>query len=95
MNLPFITPKRTALDIVIDEALASLQELELGTEEYATAADQIAQLHALKEEKSKKSVSPDVVITVLANLAGILFILHHEQVNVVTSKALSFVVKPK
>jgi hypothetical protein len=31
------------------------------------------------------------VATIAANIAGILMIIHHENVNVITSKALGFV----
>lgn len=38
-------------------------------------------------------ISPDTLAVVLCNLVGILLILNHEKIDIVTSKALGFVMK--
>lgn len=38
-------------------------------------------------------VTPDTVLIVLCNLLGILLILKHEKIDIITSKALGFVMK--
>lgn len=38
-------------------------------------------------------VTPDTVLIVLCNLLGIILILKHEKIDIITSKALGFVMK--
>lgn len=93
--LPRLTQQPTALDTTIDEALTQLSGIEVGSEEYTKKMDQITKLYAIKEKNSPKRVSPDTLVIVAGNLLGILAILGHERAHVVTSKALSFVLKPR
>jgi hypothetical protein len=90
-----IKTQPTVLDETIDDALAQLKGIEVGTDEYTKKMDQITKLYALKEKNSPKRVSPDTMVLVAGNLAGIAMILFHEQAHVVTSKALSFVLKSR
>jgi hypothetical protein len=50
---------------------------------------------ALKAANKPNTVSADTIVTVAGSLAGILAVLSYEHVNVVTSKAMSFIIKPK
>lgn len=86
---------KTKLDVAIDLAHAELAGYEPTEKEYATCIDQMSRLYELKKKETPERVSKDTLAMVAANLLGIVLILHHEQVNVVTTKALSFVVKPK
>lgn len=43
--------------------------------------------------KPSWKVTPDTVLIVLCNLLGILLILKHEKIDIITSKALGFVMK--
>lgn len=63
------------------------------SKEYAAMADQLVKLYAQKANNPSRRISSDVLLTVSANLLGILVIVGHERANVVTSKALSFVMK--
>lgn len=38
-------------------------------------------------------VSPDTIVVVAANLLGILLILNHERLDIISTKALGFVIK--
>jgi hypothetical protein len=90
------TTAETNLQDLIDTAQSQLHAIEADTPEYVAILDQIERLYKLKSRETETSkISPDVLVTVAANLAGILLILNHERLHVVTSKALSFVVKPK
>lgn len=92
----FLEPKpKTELEKAIDEAIASMRVLPPTSDEYATIMERVQRLHKLKEIESPKRVSPDTMLLVGANLVGILLIIRHEEVNVVTSKALSFVMKAR
>jgi hypothetical protein len=87
--------KKTALDDVIDTAIRELSNHEIHTKEYATALERLTELYALKSQEKTDRISKDTLALVLGNLAGILMIVKHEELNVVTSKALSFVGKIK
>jgi len=86
-------PVKTNLDKAIDDLYLQMDDLTGDTQEYAKMADQLVKLHALKMNESSRRVSPDVKATILANLLGILIIVTHERVHVVTTKALGFIKK--
>lgn len=46
-----------------------------------------------KIAEDKKKISPDTALVVAGNLAGILLILNFEKLDIVRSKAMSFVLK--
>lgn len=83
----------SGLDVVIDDLLSEMKTLTSNTKEYALALDHLSTLYKIKEANSKKKLSPDTKALIAANLAGILVIVGFEKANVVTSKALSFVMK--
>lgn len=85
----------TVLDETIDEALAQLKGIEVGSDEYNRKMDQITKLYTLREKHSAKRVSPDALALIAGNLAGIVLILNYERAHVVTSKALGFVLKSR
>lgn len=88
-------PNTENLDELINELqLRVYRNEDLDAKESAKLVDQLIQLYKLREnENSRFSVNPDVLATIAANLAGILLILSFEHAGVVTSKALSFVLK--
>ena len=86
-------PEKTSLDKAIDDLYRQMDDLTGDTQEYAAMADQLVKLHALKMNESSRRVSPDVKATIMANLLGILIIVTHERVHVVTTKALGFIRK--
>jgi len=90
-----ITTEPSNLDVAIDVALESLSKEKPDTDEYTKILDQIVRLNKLKEKPSSSRVSPDALIAVFGNLAGIVLIINHERVNVITTKALGFVMKSK
>jgi hypothetical protein len=86
---------KDGLDEVINELLAEMKTTSGETEEYSAMADQLAKLYPLKKHNTSKWVpSADQMAIVAGNLIGIMLIIHSEQVGVITSKALGFVIKP-
>lgn len=81
------------LEKEIAALLSDMTEQDRSTREYAHMADQLVKLYSLREKK--KRVSPDTWAVVGGNLLGILAIVGHERANVITSKALSFVLKSR
>ena len=86
----------TVYDDAITKALTSLQTYDTEDAEFSDALSYLERLTKLKEaEKPKRKVSPDVMATVLGNLAGILVIVAYEQKHVMTSKAMGFILRVK
>jgi hypothetical protein len=83
-----------ALDEAIERILNRMQYEEVDSEEYGTMVSRLDKLYAMKNT-NRNRVSKDAIWTIGANILGIILILGHERANVVTSKALSFIVKPK
>ena len=85
----------TALQQEIDKLLTDMTSMDRRTKEYALMVHQLTALYALKDNKSRKRVSPDTWVIATGNLLGILAIVAYEQKHVITSKALGFVLKAR
>jgi hypothetical protein len=87
---------KAKLDAEICSALDQLSDLDKTSDEYGDLVDRIAKLHKLTtEDRSKFRVSPDTALIVAANLFGILRITRYEREDVINSKALGFIMKPR
>lgn len=82
----------SVIDEMISDLLVHLNDHPRHSTEYSNIADQIIKLRTLQNNTSDR-VSPDTMATIIANLAGILVIIHHEKAGVVASKALAFLTK--
>jgi hypothetical protein len=83
------------LEEELERAIACLKTALTDSEDYAKMLSSVERLHGMLDEEKPKSVSKDTLATIAANLAGIFMIIKHERVNVITSKALSFVIRPR
>jgi hypothetical protein len=79
----------------LDRTLRELNNHPIGSDEYVRTMDAVIKLHKLREEEKPKSVSKDTLLIVSANLLGILLILQYEHLHPITTKAMSFVLKPR
>ena len=86
------TPKDEPLEAAIAQVLSEMESLTADSPEYAKMVDQLTKLYSLKPKKAQ-GFSKDTLLTVGANLAGIVLILSFEKTGVITTKALSFVKK--
>lgn len=92
----FLDPKpKSQLQVAIDEVLFQMSSYPADSDEYATMLDRVKVLEKLKAEDKPSRPSPDTLILAAVNLAGIAMIIRHEQFNVITTKALGFVQKPR
>lgn len=92
----FWTKKPSPLEIAFDDAIRELANHQEDSKEYATILERAIKLHTMKEEDKKSStVSKDTLAVVGANLLGILMIIKHENVNVITSRAMNLLLKPR
>lgn len=86
-------PENTRLEKVIDVLLDRMADYDADDAEYPKMLEQLIKLYKLKEIDSQKRVSPDTLILVAGNLVGIVLILGYEKANVITSRAIGFVMK--
>lgn len=84
------------LDILIDSCIREMQESYIeSSEEYAQIMDQLVKLYKIKSESRLPRVSPDTLALIGGNLLGILMILRYERIDIITSKATNFILKPR
>lgn len=97
MSTPTSDIKPT-LDEAIELLLLEMKNLQAYDPKYSACVDQLAKLYDIQkslEKDNKKILSYDQLLAVGGNLLGILLILNFERAGIVTSKALSFVMKAK
>lgn len=80
------------LDQIIDELQQFLLKIDPDSDKYTATVENLSKLHKLRGEPSKP-ISRDAILTTAGSIVGILLILNFERLNVVTSKAISFVTK--
>lgn len=86
----------TQLQKLIDKHTAELLNHDYEDEELARRVSHLSALVKMQETQSpSRRVSADTLAIIAANLAGIAIIVGYEHVHTITSKAMSFVVKPK
>ena len=83
--------QRKAIDDKIDERLDAL----LSDTETITELERLSELKNSRKLAKKPGPSWDTILMVGAQIAGILIITKHEQIDTLTSKALSWVPKGK
>jgi hypothetical protein len=86
------TQSQLLLEDELVHAIKTLRNHKTGSEEYEKTLDSVVRIYELKNNRSS-AVSKDTLANVGANLLGIFMIIKHERVNVITSKALSFVTR--
>lgn len=85
--------EKTMLEKEIEAVLLDMKDMHVDSDEYEVALNHLSTLHEINSKEKKWSVSPDTMAVVAGNLLGIVLILKHEELNVITSKAMSFVIK--
>jgi hypothetical protein len=84
---------RTRLDDAIDSLLVTMSAEPYESEDYGKMLKHLTELYKLKENSAPKRPSPDTVLLVAGNLAGIVIIIGYERANVIASKAIGFVLR--
>lgn len=87
--------EKQTLQTQIDYILEQMSEHHTHSEEYAQMVEQLEKLHKMRATEKVGRPSADVMLNVFGSLAGIIAIVGFEKANVVTSKALGFVLKTK
>lgn len=86
---------KSRLQIEIDQLVLALGDHAPDSEEFGEIVERLSKLHKINQDIRPASVDPNTAVTVAANLVGIFAIIRHEQLNVIASKALSFVLRPR
>ena len=85
--------KRTNLEKEIDRVLTFMDDVDPDTEDYVATSKNLLALYEAKSKETKKHISPDTIVVVMGNLLGIGLILIHEKTEIITTKALGFILK--
>lgn len=83
------------LDKEIDRLTAQLKNQIVGSGEYVTILDTISKLNALKKDQESQHISKEKWLLAGTNLLGIVLVINHERVNVITTQAMSMVTRNK
>ncbi len=85
--------KRSNLEKEIDSVLVIMKGMNPYSDEYTTMTKNLEMLYKAQAHKSERRVSPDAIVMVVGNLLGIGLILTYERTEVITTKALGFILK--
>jgi len=89
----FKQKKTDSLTKEMESILTKMKQLEPNTEEYTAMAKNLATLYDAQSKVKDRKISWDTIATVTGSLLGIIIIVAYEDVNVITSKAMGFVLK--
>jgi hypothetical protein len=87
--------QKTGLEIAIDELLSEMKGYTADTEEYAKMVDQLDTLYKLKDIDKPERIKPDTLAIIGGNVLVAVVIVGFERTNIMTSKALSFLLKTR
>ena len=85
--------KRTNIEKEIDEVLKILSQVQPDTKEYSIITTNLERLYKAKSCETDRRISLDTIGIIAGNLLGIALILGYERANIITTKALGFVLK--
>lgn len=75
--------------------LAVLPMHQADSQEYVKLLSSAERIYEMMDNRKPSPLSREALLTVGANILGILMIIKHENVNVITSKALGFVIRAR
>lgn len=85
----------TGLELAYEQAVRELLFKQVGSEEYDKTLEHVSKIHGLLREEKSAKVSRDTLAVIGANLLGILMIIKHENVNVITSRAMGLLMQAR
>lgn len=83
------------LETTIDNLISAIAGTDEESEDYTTMTKNLETLYKLKAETQPDRVKLDTIMIVAGNLLGIIIIVGFEKSHVMTSKALSNLLKPR
>lgn len=85
----------TKLDVAIMRLLEEMETYGPDSPEYPKMLSYLEKLNTVKTQTRRNKVDANTIAIVAGNLFGILIIVAYEQKNVMASKAVGFILKPK
>lgn len=79
------------MDDEIARLTAQLSTMQPLSDDYSKTVDLITKLTKARAERNERAISMDTILTVGANIAGLLLVLNYERLNVISTKALTMV----
>jgi prefoldin subunit 5 len=80
-----------AMDEEVERLTRQLADIQPLSDDYSKILKLITELTEARSKKNERAVSTDVLLTVGANIVGILLVLNYERLNVISTKALTMV----
>jgi hypothetical protein len=91
----FTNDNVTPVDSLIDAVLEEMHAKGVYSDDYPDLMRKLEKLYKLKTKDRRPTVSPDTLALIAGNLLGILVIVAYEQKHVMTSKAMTQIIRPK
>jgi hypothetical protein len=92
--------KKSLIDLEIERLLAVMAKIPPGSERYSKILHNLDILQKTKGSvnttppaQSSFAVDPNTVIVAITNIVGILMVINHEQLGVISSKAFGLIMK--
>jgi len=85
--------EKTRLEQEIDNIHDKLNIDGMNPIEYTAMSEHLLRLYEAKNKETSRRISPDAVAAIAGNLLGIALILKYEKLDIITSKAISFIIK--
>lgn len=85
--------KKRPIDQEVDRLIGLMSQLDPSHKDYRKAAESLKTICEARSKKSSFPVDPEMLIAAGINLLGIVLILNHEHLNVITSKATMLIRK--
>jgi hypothetical protein len=85
--------KESKMDAEIRDVLDRIKDMDPYSEDYTKAVDNLEKLYKARSYDTHRHLSPDTLAIIAGNLLGIVIILGYEKANVITSKAVGFILK--
>ena len=86
---------KEALDKAIHSVLTEMEGFTADQPEFEKMVEQLDKLYKIRASIAPSLVSPEAIVSIIANLSGIGMILGFERTHAMTTKALGFVSKPR
>lgn len=88
-------PKKRSLNDEVDRLVLIMGNVSPDTDEYEKMVKNLEVLCKARTNKSPNMPSMDTIVTAVSSILSVILILNYEHMHVVTSKALSFILKVK
>ena len=82
---------KEGLEEAINAVLKAMETTDADSEMYAKLVDQLEKLYKIRDTQLPDKLSKDALAAIIGNLAGLVLVLKHEQIGIITSKAFGMI----